>query len=106
MSKHYLLSFYVPEENLEPVLEAIFSAGAGKYRNYDKCAWTTEGTGRFRPLGDSHPFIGNHHEETKVKELKVECYVAEENINSVKKALVKAHPYEEPAYNIIVTNII
>ncbi|MCF7832152.1 MAG: NGG1p interacting factor NIF3 [Candidatus Marinimicrobia bacterium] len=104
--KCYLLSFYVPEEELEAVLEAVFSAGAGKYKDYDRCAWTSRGMGRFRPLENSNPFIGRCNEDTKLTEIKVECIVKEEKLQAVKKALLKAHPYEEPAYHIIVTNVI
>ena len=104
--KQYLLSFYVPEEDLETVLEAVFSAGAGKYKDYDRCAWTTLGNGRFRPLENSNPTIGRQNEDTKVSEVKVECIVAEEDLPSVKEALLRSHPYEEPAYHTIVINVI
>lgn len=104
--KTYLLGFYVPEENLEGVLEAIFEAGAGQYKDYDRCAWTTKGTGRFRPLQGSDPYIGRQNEDTRVEEIKVECMVKEVNVSAVKAALIKAHPYEEPALHFIVKNII
>ena len=102
----YLLAFYVPEENLEEVLEAVFDAGAGRYKNYERCAWMTTGTGRFRPLDGSDPHIGYHNKDTKVKEIKVECMVKEDNVQAVKAALVNTHPYEEPAFHFIVINII
>ena len=105
-NKRYLLSFYVPEEDLESVLEAIFAAGAGKYKDYDRCAWTTSGNGRFRPLENSNPYIGRQDEDTKITEIKVECIIEEKNLQAVKEALLEAHPYEEPAYHIIVINII
>lgn len=99
-NKLYLLAFYVPKEHLEPVLNKIFEAGAGKYKNYDRCAWTSEGMGRFRPLEASTPFIGEKQKDTQVLEIKVECVVSEENIEVVKKALLDIHPYEEPAFHI------
>lgn len=102
----YHLAFYVPEDHLEPVLEAIFAAGAGRYKDYDKCAWTTRGQGRFRPLENSDPYIGRQMEDTKVDEIKVECMVKKEYAEAVKEAMIKAHPYEEPAYHFIVKNII
>lgn len=102
----YILEFYVPEENLEDVLEAVFKAGAGKFRDYDRCAWTTKGSGRFRPLENSNPYIGRQNEDTRIEEIKVECLVSNENAQAVKLALLTAHPYEEPAYHFIVKNII
>ncbi|MEA2078102.1 MAG: NGG1p interacting factor NIF3 [Candidatus Marinimicrobia bacterium] len=104
--KCYMLVFYVPEENLETVLDAVFRAGAGKYKNYDRCAWTIRGNGRFRPLENSNPYLGRINEDTKVTEIKVECIVREEDLPAVKKALIDTHPYEEPAYQFIVTNAI
>ena len=103
---HYLLEFYVPEENTKEVLDAIFDAGAGRYKNYDRCAWTSKGLGRFRPLKNSSPHIGKENEDTLVNEIKVECMVSEEDLQAVKQALLKTHPYEEPAYHFIVKNII
>ncbi len=102
----YLLEFYVPEENMEEVLEAVFDAGAGRYNQYDRCAWTTKGTGRFRPLEDSNPYLGRQNEDTRVEEMKVECMVREEYVKAVQEALLTTHPYEEPAYQFIVKKII
>jgi hypothetical protein len=99
-SKLYLLEFYVPKEHLEQVLNKIFDAGAGKYKNYDRCAWTSEGTGRFRPLENAKPFIGTKLQDTQVLETKVECLVSDDNIEKVKEVLLNIHPYEEVAYHI------
>jgi hypothetical protein len=41
-----------------------------------------------------------------VSEIKVECMVSDENAAKVKQALLREHPYEEPAYHFIVKNII
>ena len=97
----YFCSFYVPAEFLEAVLDAIFDAGAGKYRNYDRCAWTTAGEGRFRPLAGSDPFLGKKENDTRVPEIKVECIVSEEHLEAVEDALINSHPYEEPAYHFV-----
>lgn len=99
--KLYLLGFYVPEDGLEKVLQAVFSAGAGKFRNYDRCAWTTAGKGRFRGLENSRPALGKAGEETRVHETKVECIVSGKDLENVRTALLKTHPYEEPAYHFI-----
>ncbi|MDZ7822294.1 MAG: NGG1p interacting factor NIF3 [Candidatus Marinimicrobia bacterium] len=97
----YFLAFYVPEDHLEKVLDAVFSAGAGKFRGYDRCAWTTAGDGRFRPVEGSTPFTGRKGEDTRVPEIKVECVVSEADRNAVEKALIEMHPYEEPAYHFL-----
>ncbi len=99
--KLYLLGFYVAKKDLEKVLDAVFAAGAGKYQHYDRCAWTTKGQGRFRPLAGSQPHIGKRNRDTKVKEIKVECIVSQENLKAVREALISAHPYEEAAFHFI-----
>lgn len=97
----YLLGFYVPEQDLEKVLDAVFAAGAGRYRDYNRCAWTAAGEGRFRPLDGSHPAIGKANTDTRIKEIKVECIVSGERIAAVRKALIGVHPYEEPAFHFV-----
>lgn len=102
MSKDlYLLAFYVPKEHLDRVLNKIFNAGAGKFKKYDRCAWTSEGMGQFRPLENATPFIGEIAKDTYVTEVKVECIVEKENMEQVRETLLNVHPYEEVAYHFI-----
>lgn len=97
MNSFYRLEFYVPLDHLETVKQAIFTAGAGKIGNYDCCSWETAGTGQFRPLAGSHPFIGQQNQIEQVTEYKVETVCNRELITQVIKALKEAHPYETPA---------
>ncbi len=92
------LFFFVPPEQAEAVKEACFEAGGGAYKRYDRCSWECEGQGQFRPLEGSTPFIGSRGKREKVKELKVEMFCREEDLRAILQALIKAHPYEEPAY--------
>lgn len=101
LKKIYRLEFYVPETHLEEVKNAIFKAGAGIMENYDCCSWETLGTGQFKPLEGSNPFIGTHSKLEQVKEYKVETICAESALKDVIAALKKSHPYELPAYQII-----
>ncbi len=91
---------YVPEDYLEAVKEALFAAGGGFYGNYDKCCWCTLGTGQFRALEGSSPFIGRENEVEYVKEYRLEMIVPEDKVKAVVAALKDAHPYEVPAYHI------
>lgn len=92
------LYFYVPTSHCEVVKAAVFAAGAGKLGDYECCAWQTSGTGQFKPLANSRPFIGEQGQIESVTELKVEMVCADEHIKSAIVALKKAHPYEEPAF--------
>lgn len=99
----YIIIFYVPEENVQAVKQALFEAGAGGIGDYDSCAWQCLGTGQFRPLLGSQPHIGSLGEIELVSEFRVEMVCTAENIRAAVNALISAHPYEEPAYHILET---
>ncbi|MEJ2416989.1 MAG: NGG1p interacting factor NIF3 [Exilibacterium sp.] len=96
----YKFCFYVPETHLESVKHKVFSAGAGKIGDYDRCAWQTRGEGQFRPLPNSDPFLGAHGKDERVVEYKVEMVCEDHLMRAVLAAFKTAHPYEEPAYDI------
>jgi hypothetical protein len=97
----YKLTFYVPDTHVEVVKTAIFAVGAGRYEAYDSCSWQVLGTGQFRPLENSNPFIGNVDKLETAVEWRVETIVSEDNIHAVIHALKVSHPYETPAFNAI-----
>lgn len=97
----YKLCFFVPEENLETVKKAIFTAGGGNLNNYSQCAWQTKGMGQFKPEHGSQPYLGEQHAITRVPEYKVEIFCQDNVIKACIAALHKAHPYEVPAYDVI-----
>lgn len=97
----YKLVFYVPTTYADKVKEAIFNAGAGRLGHYSHCAWQVLGEGQFMPLDGSNAFIGEKNKIEKVQELRVETLCDNNCIKPVIDALKKAHPYEEPAYEIL-----
>ncbi len=97
----YKISFFVPLDYAEIVKQAVFQQGAGKMGGYADCSWETLGTGQFRPLEGSDPFIGAANKLERVQELKIEMLCHENLIESVISAYKQAHPYEEPAYDVI-----
>lgn len=96
----FKLSFFVPESHLESTKRAVFETGAGKIGDYDCCAWQCAGQGQFRPLEGSQPFLGAQGEIERVNEFKVEMVCADGLIKKAIAALRRAHPYEEPAFDI------
>lgn len=96
----YKICFYAPENAVELVKHAMFTAGAGHIGNYDSCCWQTMGTGQFRPLQGSSPYIGQHGEIETVAEYRVEMVCDDKKIQQVINALKENHPYEEPAYDV------
>ena len=96
----YKLVFFVPESHKEAVKNALFEQGAGRYDGYDDCSWETLGTGQFKPLSGSQPFIGQQDDIEQVAEYRVEMICSKPNIKAVLKALIKHHPYDVPAYDV------
>lgn len=97
----YKLCFYVPESHVEEVKLAVFEAGAGHIGDYDSCCWQVLGQGQFRPLQGSQPFIGDQGQVEQVVEYRVEMLCAEVHTKAVIQALLAAHPYEEPAWDMV-----
>ncbi|HJV45629.1 MAG TPA: Nif3-like dinuclear metal center hexameric protein [Bacillota bacterium] len=91
---------FVPKTHHDQVMEAMTEAGAGWIGNYSHCTFTTEGEGTFLPLEGTNPFLGEQGKLERVKEIRLETIVSVDNIKRVVKAMFKAHPYEEVAYDI------
>jgi len=96
----YKLVVYVPVEHLDGVRSAICSSGAGYIGNYSDCSFRIKGTGTFKPMEGSHPFIGECGVIEEVEEYRLESIVPQQNIRAVLDSLHKAHPYEEVAYDL------
>lgn len=92
--------FFVPESHKEAVKQALFTQGAGQYEGYDCCSWETLGTGQFKPLAGSQPFIGQQDMIETVAEYRVEMICDDHHIKAVLQALIDTHPYETPAYEV------
>lgn len=95
------LTFYVPETHVEAVKNAVFLAGGGRIGDYDSCCWQCPGHGQFRPLAGADPFIGKTGQVERVAEYRVEMVCQEKLMTDVIRALKAAHPYEEPAYDVV-----
>ncbi len=96
----YKICFFVPLPYADKVKNAVFLTGAGRIGAYESCCWETEGTGQFKPLSGSTPFVGETGLLEKVEELKVELVCGDEFVHDAINALKEAHPYEEPAYEV------
>ena len=97
----YKLTVFIPDDHLETVKTALFTAGAGTIGNYSDCCWQVQGIGQFKPLSGSNPHIGQQDKIEQVTEWRVEMVVATDKIHAVIDALKQAHPYETPAYDVI-----
>ncbi len=94
------LVVFVPPEALDAVRSALFAAGAGRIGDYERCSWYTEGTGTFVPGDDASPAIGERGREERTPELRLETVYPAERERDIVRALRRAHPYEEPAFDL------
>ena len=91
---------FIPTEYFAKVQHAIFEAGAGNIGNYDSCGYTLTGSGTFRGNEESNPFIGEKGQVHSQEEIRFETILPTHLLGNVVSALIKAHPYEEVAYDI------
>lgn len=96
----YKIVVYVPKTHEDKVREALGKSGAGHIGNYSDCTFNTDGKGTFRPLEGTNPFIGEFDKLEVVDEVKIETIVPQRILGGVISAMIKAHPYEEVAYDL------
>ncbi len=92
---------FIPVAHYEDVTQAVFEAGAGHIGNYSETGFSIEGVGTFKGNEFSNPSIGKKGFREKVSEVKFETIFPANIERQVVSALLKAHPYEEVAYDII-----
>jgi hypothetical protein len=95
------LVVFAPVDDADRIRDAIAAAGAGRLGDYDACSFTSPGEGRFRPLAGANPTVGEVGRPETVAEVRIESVVPRQRRRRVVEALLAAHPYEEPAYDVI-----
>ena len=94
------LVWFVPADALDATRDAVFGAGAGRIGDYERCSWYAAGTGTFLGGEGTDPAVGASGREERVGELRVETVLPADRLSEVVRALCRAHPYEEPAYDV------
>ncbi|WP_172194121.1 Nif3-like dinuclear metal center hexameric protein [Saccharibacillus qingshengii] len=98
--KLYKLVVYVPKSHHQSVLDAILAAGAGTIGEYSHCSFNTEGTGTFLPGQQTDPYLGSPGKLERAEEIRIETVLGESRRSKVIQVMLKAHPYEEVAYDL------
>jgi dinuclear metal center YbgI/SA1388 family protein len=91
---------FIPKENADVVMHALYEAGAGQIGNYKNCSFSVEGTGTFMPTGNANPHTGKINIQELAHEVRAEVIFPVHLEGAVLGALRKHHPYEEVAYYI------
>lgn len=92
---------FVPPANADSVRAAMFAAGAGQIGDYSQCSWSVGGTGEFLPEDGATPAIGTVGTVERVTEDRIEMVAPVSRRTAVLTGLRGAHPYEEPAFDVI-----
>lgn len=90
---------FVPHTHVDVVREALFASGCGNIGNYDSCSYNVEGEGTFCAKEGANPFCGTVGELHREGEIRIETILPAFKKSEVCRALIAAHPYEEPAYD-------
>lgn len=98
--KYVKLVVFVPRGHEDAVRNALAAAGAGHIGNYSHCTFQAPGTGTFLPLEGSTPFLGQQGKLEYAEELRLETIIPESLARRAVTAMIKAHPYEEVAYDL------
>ncbi|WP_336822628.1 Nif3-like dinuclear metal center hexameric protein [Sporosarcina sp. USHLN248] len=98
----YKLAVFCPVEQADELRAALSKAGAGAIGDYAGCSFTSTGIGRFLPQDGADPFIGEIGKMEQVEEERIEVVLPGPLRQKVLKAMLDAHPYEEPAYDFFV----
>lgn len=94
------LVVFVPTKDLDQVRDAIFSAGGGRIGKYDECSYVGKGEGTFRGGEGSDPHVGSPGMRHVEEEMRLEVILPRLIQSKVVRAMLKAHPYEEVAYDL------
>jgi len=95
------ISTTVPVENADELRAALGEAGAGMFGEYRYCSFSVTGKGRFLPIGNANPHIGQLGKLEVVEEEQIEVICDRSTAKEVIAALKSAHPYEEVIVEII-----
>jgi len=85
---------YAPADAADKVRGAMSAAGAGRLGEYEECAFTSTGTGRFVAREDAVP--SRPDPGSGIGEVRIEMVAPRDRATAVVEAARAAHPYEEP----------
>ncbi len=127
---YYKLVVYSPAKSTEEIVKVLGDNGAGFIGGYSHCTFRTAGVGTFKPLEQTHPYIGevgevatvlvaamlSHDislyvahtniyicevgEVATVIEDRIETIIDEKMVKTLIAKIKRIHPYEEMAYDL------
>lgn len=95
-----IITVSVPTQYASEVRNAIFDCDGGHIGNYSQCSLNIEGYSTFKANKQAQPFIGEANKTHSENETRIETIATRLQTPKIINAILKSHPYEEPAYNI------
>jgi dinuclear metal center YbgI/SA1388 family protein len=92
---------FVPAERVADLSQALFASGAGVIGRYSACSFRTSGTGTFFGEPGAKPAVGQAGRLEETPEVRLEVVLPALQVAAVVRALRAAHPYEEPAFDLV-----
>lgn len=91
----------VPESHLKAIMDALDGVIEPIYPGYDHVFswWPVKSS--WRPLDGSSPYDGRIGDITVADEYRLEFAVKRRDLGAAVEAVRRAHPYEEPAIDVI-----
>ncbi len=90
----------VPAANLESVQQALWKEGSGYVGDYSRCSFSSDGTGTFLGGETTSPAVGSAGQLERVPVIRLEVVCPKTRLSGALSAMIAAHPYEEPAYDV------
>jgi dinuclear metal center YbgI/SA1388 family protein len=91
---------FLPAGAVDDVVDALSRVGAGRIGQYEQCAFTVHGVGRFVAGAATNPAVGEPGTANTEPEVRLEMVAPRGRLESMTAALVAVHPYEEPGFDI------
>lgn len=92
------LTYFIPPNEADRSLEALYEAGAGQIGNYSECSFQLLGEGTFKPGAEAKPHTGSREALERTTEKRIEVMFPAHLEKKVMRTLRVTHPYEEVAY--------
>jgi len=96
------LVVFVPDGSEAAMIDALDAAGAGHIGRYKRCTFRTQGIGGFQGDETTHPTIGTAGKYEETGEWRLETVAPSDKMPAIVAAMLKAHPYEEVAYDVYI----
>ncbi len=91
---------FAPAGDVDTIAHAMSRVGAGTIGAYTGCSFRSEGLGTFEAGAGTKPATGVAGAVNAEAETRIEMIAPAGRRDAVVAALVGAHPYEEPAYDV------